>query len=153
MDRLLISFLDGPTVKILLASDGSPCSARAARYVATNFAHLGRKPDVLLLHVDPPLLERIDDHVAPEDIARFHSSNARVALRSARRLFDRGKIPYRQQALVGDPASTIAAVARKDRAELIVMGSHGRGALTALLLGSVVQKVLALTKIPVLVVR
>jgi nucleotide-binding universal stress UspA family protein len=51
------------------------------------------------------------------------------------------------------PHEAIIAQARKVKADLIVMASHGKRAVSALLLGSETQKVLALTKIPVLVVR
>lgn len=43
--------------------------------------------------------------------------------------------------------------AKKSKADLIVMASHGRRAVSAMLLGSETQKVLAYSKIPVLVVR
>ena len=51
------------------------------------------------------------------------------------------------------PHTAIINNARKVKADLIVMASHGRRAVSALLLGSETQKVLSLTKIPVLVVR
>ena len=51
------------------------------------------------------------------------------------------------------PHAAIISNARKTKADLIVMASHGRHAVSALLLGSETQKVLSLTKIPVLVIR
>lgn len=51
------------------------------------------------------------------------------------------------------PAEAIIAAAKKAKANLIVMASHGRKGLDKLLLGSETQKVLAHTKLPVLVVR
>ena len=51
------------------------------------------------------------------------------------------------------PAEAIIAAAKKFKADLIVMASHGRRGLDKLLLGSETQRVLARTKIPVLVVR
>lgn len=51
------------------------------------------------------------------------------------------------------PAEAIVAAAAKAKADLIVMASHGRKGLQKLMLGSETQKVLALTKLPVLVVR
>lgn len=51
------------------------------------------------------------------------------------------------------PAEAIVAAATQAKADLIVMASHGRKGLQKLLLGSETQKVLALTKLPVLVVR
>ena len=51
------------------------------------------------------------------------------------------------------PAEAIVAMAKKFKADLIVMASHGRRGLDKLLLGSETQKVLAHTKLPVLVVR
>jgi nucleotide-binding universal stress UspA family protein len=51
------------------------------------------------------------------------------------------------------PAEAIIATAKKFKADLIVMASHGRKGLDKLLLGSETQKVLAHTRLPVLVVR
>jgi nucleotide-binding universal stress UspA family protein len=60
------------------------------------------------------------------------------------------------ESVIATPASPyqgIIEAARKKRCDLIFMASHGRGALATLLLGSVTQKVLAHSKIPVLVHR
>ena len=51
------------------------------------------------------------------------------------------------------PHQAIINHARKVKADLIVMSSHGRRAISSLLMGSETQKVLALSKLPVLVVR
>jgi len=47
----------------------------------------------------------------------------------------------------------ILDVALSDKADLIVMGSHGRSGLDKLVMGSVTQRVLQHTHLPVLVVR
>lgn len=51
------------------------------------------------------------------------------------------------------PADTILAVAKKRKCDLIVMASHSRKGISAMLLGSQTQKVLAQATIPVLVHR
>lgn len=51
------------------------------------------------------------------------------------------------------PWHGILRAARATRADLIVMASHGRGAVSTLLLGSETSRVLAQSKIPVLVAR
>jgi nucleotide-binding universal stress UspA family protein len=51
------------------------------------------------------------------------------------------------------PWEAIVEYAEKMECDLLVMGSHGRGGVSALLLGSQTQKVLAHSKLPVLVVR
>jgi nucleotide-binding universal stress UspA family protein len=51
------------------------------------------------------------------------------------------------------PAQAITEHALSSGCELIVMGSHGRRGLDAVILGSVAQKVLTLAKLPVLVVK
>jgi len=52
-----------------------------------------------------------------------------------------------------DPFRGIVDAARKERCDIICMASHGRGQLASVLLGNVTQKVLATSKIPVLVCR
>lgn len=51
------------------------------------------------------------------------------------------------------PAQSIIDYANKQHCDLIVMGSHGRRGLDAVLLGSVAHKTLTLSKVPVLVVK
>ena len=51
------------------------------------------------------------------------------------------------------PAMAIIAAAKKNKCDVIVMGSHGRGGLASLLLGSETQKVLAHSTLPVIVAR
>ena len=51
------------------------------------------------------------------------------------------------------PYQGIIEAARKKKCDMILMASHGRGGLATLVLGSVTQKVLAHSKIPVLVYR
>ena len=53
----------------------------------------------------------------------------------------------------GAPWEAIIAAARKAKCDAIVMASHGRRGVSALLLGSETQKVLTHSKMPVLVVR
>ncbi|HZR70687.1 MAG TPA: universal stress protein [Burkholderiales bacterium] len=63
-------------------------------------------------------------------------------------------LPY-SSLLVTDaqPWKAITRAARAKRCDLIVMASHGRRGLSALLLGSETSKVLAHSKVPVLVCR
>ncbi len=52
-----------------------------------------------------------------------------------------------------DPAGEIVKAAAANMCDLILMGSHGRHGIEALLIGSVTQKVLVRSRIPVLVYR
>src|SRR5699024_12690610 len=54
---------------------------------------------------------------------------------------------------VGQTSTTICHTAKEDNADLIVVGSHGRGFVDRALLGSVAHAVLNRSEIPVLVAR
>ncbi|HSH68720.1 MAG TPA: universal stress protein [Deferrisomatales bacterium] len=62
-------------------------------------------------------------------------------------------LPVQRFLEVGIPHEEIAGVAEREKADLIVMTTHGRRGLTHLLLGSVTEKVLRTSPCPVLVVR
>lgn len=137
-------------MKILLPVDGSTNSTKAARYLAK---HWPTDATVTLLNVDMPLTESITRWLDAETIEGFHKDNSKAALKTARRVLTRAGHACKERMLVGDPASEIVELAEKGRHNLIVMGSHGRGAVKSLFLGSVVMKVLSTSRIPVLVVR
>ena len=147
------TFHAGADMRILLPVDGSAHSARAVRYIVKHLQAFGKSPAITLVYVDPPMIERLTRHVGPEDLARFHEKNANAALQAGRRVLTNARIAFRERHLVGEAASSIVQVAKEDHSDLIAMGSHGRGALKSLLLGSVVTKTLAQTRVPVLVVR
>ena len=52
-----------------------------------------------------------------------------------------------------DPGRTIADLARRSRASMIIMGSHGRTGLQRLMLGSIAERTLRYAKCPVLIVK
>jgi nucleotide-binding universal stress UspA family protein len=63
------------------------------------------------------------------------------------------KVPFEHKLLVGDPANAIVEAAEQERADLIVIGTHGRTGLTRLLMGSVAEAVVRKAKCPVLTVK
>lgn len=140
-------------MKILLATDGSRFSARAASYLAKYRGVFGTTKQIVLLYVDPLLPRSIEAEWDPEEAARYHAEAAHAAMRTAKAALKRARLLFGEKALIGDPASTIVDVAKRGKFALIVMGSHGRSALASLVLGSVTAQVIAHCTIPVLVVR
>lgn len=142
-------------MKILLPVDGSPSSHRAVRYVIRHWGDTtpSSRPALVLLHVDPPLSAGVTRYLSAHDIERFHAANAHAALRTARRALAKAGHTFEEVNETGDPAEAIARLASSLRCQLVAMGSHGWGRLLSLVLGSVVVKVLATSRVPVLVVR
>lgn len=142
-------------MKILLPVDGSPSSARAVRYVIRHWGgpEETARASLVLLHVDPVLSAGVARYLTAQDIARFHEDNAKSALRNARRALHQASLPFEELHQIGEPPEVITRLAGKLRCDLVAMGSHGWGALLSLMLGSVVVKVLANSRVPVLVIR
>jgi nucleotide-binding universal stress UspA family protein len=73
------------------------------------------------------------------------------------RLIKRGKLARRDQRLVllrgQNPARLIVNHAKKARAAMIIMGSHGRTGLRRLVLGSVAERTVRYAECPVLIVK
>jgi nucleotide-binding universal stress UspA family protein len=70
-----------------------------------------------------------------------------------RRLADRGFRRAETHVWYGPPAAAIVEAATTQRADLIVMSTHGRSGLGRLILGSVAESVLRGTTAPILIVR
>jgi universal stress protein A len=58
-------------------------------------------------------------------------------------------VPYEHRMLMGDPATEIVRLADEEKVDLIVMGTHGRGGLRRLLMGSVAESVVRHANCPV----
>lgn len=61
--------------------------------------------------------------------------------------------PVQIEVLLGDPAAAIASFAQDQKAQLIVLPSHGRTGISRLLIGSTAERVVRLAHCPVLVLR
>lgn len=59
---------------------------------------------------------------------------------------------YEHRLIDGDPVTAIIAEASKPGYDVLVVGTHGRSGMTKLLLGSVTEKLIRLSPIPVLTV-
>jgi nucleotide-binding universal stress UspA family protein len=140
-------------MNILLAVDGSEYSRKTASWLATHVSLLSSKPKITVLNAHPAIPVRAAPAVGKNAVERYYREECETALAPACAILKRGGVEHEALWQVGDPAKTIVDIARKRKANLIVMGSHGEGSLAGLLLGSVVTKVLARCKVPVLVVR
>lgn len=140
-------------MRIVIAADGSPTATRAAGRAAKLAAAMKQPPEVIVLAVDPPLMKSVAVAMGPDLLAKYHADNARFALRGPGAALRRAGLGYEEKTMVGDPAGSIVKFCAASKADLLVMGSHGRGAATSLLLGSVTMKVLSGSKVPTLVVR
>ena len=62
-------------------------------------------------------------------------------------------VPIETAVLEGSPSREIVRYAEREGCDLIVMGTHGRGGIDRLLLGSVAERVVRSSEVPVLTVR
>ncbi|MCK6500159.1 MAG: universal stress protein [Nitrospira sp.] len=91
--------------------------------------------------------------VSVEDVEAYHREEGLQALKSARDKLDAAGVKYSWHIAVGRIADTIIHFAREHAVDRIVMGTHGRSALTHLLLGSVASDVSRNTDVPVTLIK
>jgi nucleotide-binding universal stress UspA family protein len=146
-------------MKILFAVDGSAYTVKAAQYLASHFRQFGSALELHLLHVHLPIppglaLAQAEKLFGDDIDKRYYSDESKAALAPAEDIFRQHGIAFRSAHKVGDVAQEIHRYSSAHAVDMIVMGSHGHGALGKLLLGSVATKVMALeSDIPVLIVR
>lgn len=141
-------------MKILLAADGSSYTKLAALHLVTLAAAFAKPPEVYLLNVHAPLPYAGAAAVSgAETVRRYHKEECEAALAVGEHVLRKAGVAFTSHWVVGDPAKEIEAFCTKHDIGLIVMGSHGHGALRNLTLGSFADLVLRNTKVPVTVVR
>lgn len=140
-------------LKALVPVDGSRTSERAVRHVISLMQGRERM-EVHLVNVQETAdaLE-VRRFMKPAEIKQLQMEHGHAALASAKKLLDRAGVKYREHVLIGDPAEKIASFARRGKFDKIILGTHGRGAVTSLLMGSVATKVLHRSTVPVTLVK
>ena len=141
--------------RVLIPIDGSDCALRGVALVISKRA-LYLSPDdveIHLINVQAPFSNDISRFVSQQQINEFHRQQSEEALQGARQLLDDAGVKYRCHIEVGNIAETITALASSLECDQIVMGTHGRGAFKEFVMGSIPLKVLALSEIPVLLIK
>lgn len=142
-------------MKILLAVDGSSYSLDAVRHLIEHADWYRGPLRVDLVYVNPPLpySGRVSGVVGKGQIERYHQEEGEAALAGAKKLLDAAGVAYTTHIHTGPVAETIVRLSKLRKCDLIFVGTHGRTAAGSLLLGSVANKVLHLSTVPVLLVR
>ena len=139
-------------MKILLAVDGSDYTGKMLDYM-TRQPLFDQQHDYTLFNAQPPLPPHAASAVGARATREYHQDEARKVLDPAlSRLRDGG---YRASTewRTGPAGETIARFATDGGYDLVLMGTHGYGALGRLIMGSVAAQVLANCTVPVLLIR
>ncbi len=144
--------------KILLATDGSDFSLRAAHHAASLAKKMGAS--VTVIHVAEPMnelayigLPGFELGVDPTRLNEFqHEVSEKIIARTGEILTTEG-IAYETHRDLGHPAKTVVDLAEKGGFDLIVVGSSGHGQTGAILLGSVSDRIAHRAHCPVLIVK
>ena len=143
-------------MKIMIGVDDSPHSRAAVEFVQKMTWPKGSK--VIVVSVVRPVVAVYAEAYAPagpypaavsEDLVRFHQETAV----SAERDLQGAGLATEARIVHGDPRTALVDAARGERADLLVMGSHGRTGMAKLLLGSVASHVVTHAPCSVMVVK
>ncbi len=145
--------------RILIATDGSELSMKGVEQGLVLASQL--KAQVVVVTVSEPIVTGFDDALGWGAANRFSTEYQQARDEAAQRVFDAVAERAAAHGLALTPvhvrdryaAEGIIEAAAEQKADLIVMTSHGRRGLGRLLIGSQTHEVLTHSQVPVLVVR
>ncbi|MEY4643200.1 MAG: universal stress protein [Hylemonella sp.] len=140
-------------MKILLAVDGSEYTKKMLAYLTTHSELFSSGNDYTIFTAQPALPPRARAAVGKEIVDNYYSEEAEKILAPVSKFLMRHGIDAKSQWKVGHAGEQIAKLASSGKYDMLMMGSHGHGALGNLVMGSVATQVLAHCKVPVLLVR
>ncbi|MBK9608171.1 MAG: universal stress protein [Betaproteobacteria bacterium] len=141
-------------MKILLAADGSAFTRIAAQHLVNHIEWFAKVPEIHIVHVHPPMpYPGAAARAGKAAVAKYHREESEGALAVAEKVLVKAGLAYISYWLVGEVARELATYARARDIDLVVMGSHGHGALASLALGSVATKCIATLEVPIMIVR
>lgn len=140
-------------MKILLAADGSAYTKKALAWLMTNQSFKEAGDELVVLHVQTPLPPRVRTAIGADVVKSYQADEAAKVLSPIERFLRRHDLAWRVQWVVGSPADEILRVAKREKVHQICMGTHGRGLLGRVVMGSVAQRVLAESPVPMLMVK
>lgn len=143
-------------MKVLIGVDDSPHAEKTLEFVR-KMSWPADTAVVVASAVQVPFMAYSEAYAMPivdtgAWIAQLTKLHEDLASRGARKLADAG-LRTQSRVLQGDPREALIEEAKKERVDLMVVGSHGRTGLEKLVMGSVASHVVAHAPCSVLVVR
>lgn len=139
--------------KILCAVDLSEHSAQVAEYAALFANKLGA--ELYVVYVAPTLSQYTGFKVPQSDIHAFVGeivSGAQASMNDFCAAHFQG-LNVKNEVLVGYASDEILAKAKRDCVDMVIMGTHGRKGIDRILFGSVAEKVVKNSEVPVLTIH
>ncbi len=140
-------------LKILVPVDGSDNSNKSVSDFIRLLGWYKETPEIHLLNVQLPLHGAVSCFIDRENIKQYHQEEGFKSLQSARDLFEQAGIVCQPHILVGDPAEMIVHCAAEKKCDQIAIGPRGLGGVKGLLMGSVANKLMQLSPLPVLLIK
>ncbi|MCC7040847.1 MAG: universal stress protein [Burkholderiales bacterium] len=138
-------------MRIVVPTDGSQASLAAINELLPLFVWFARPVTLALVHVHEKIpYSRAVAWIGKDAAQKYYDEESDAALAPGAAVLETAGVTFEKVRRVGDPAQEIVAFASEWKGDLIAIGRHGHTALQKLLLGSVAQKVVAASTIPVL---
>jgi len=143
---------------LLLATDGSKLSGKAVVHAIALAKAVGAKITAFYAAPDYPMPAYADgvvyEPVSRKEYGKLAAQDAdKILAEVSGKAAAAGVECKTAYSIAAAPWEAILDAAKKNRCDAIVMASHGRRGISAVLLGSETQKVLTHSKLPVIVVR
>jgi nucleotide-binding universal stress UspA family protein len=143
-------------MRILVGVDDSPCSERAVDFVRKMKWPAGSRLLVLsVAHIPVPVTGDLygGEQASVGVSAELERTTHQALAERVQTTFREAGLATETRVTLGDPRVDLVEIARAERADLIVVGSHGRTGIGKLLLGSVASHVVTHAPCSVLVVK
>ena len=138
--------------RILVPTDGSEETRRAVEH-AIDLAEEHDATIHALYVVNSASFSSLPMESSWESVASMMNKEGEAALDDVEGIAEERGVTVERALVDGNPSREIVRYAEDEDCDLVVMGTHGRGGIDRLLLGSVTEKVVRSSSVPVLTVR
>lgn len=140
-------------MKILAAVDGSSYTKRMLGYLTAHAEWLLAGHDITVLTVCAAVPSRAAAALDHETLQSYYEDEAEQVFKPIRSFFAAQGVTASFVRKTGHAAEVIAKTAEAGQFDLLLLGSHGHGALSSMVMGSITAKVLASCRTPALLIR
>lgn len=144
-------------MNILLAADGSRYTKKALAFLMANremwINPSGADSTLHVIHVQVPIPPRVRSAVGAQIVNHYLTEESDKVLKPVEKFLKGHEVSYKTDWVVGSASDEIIKAAKRCKAHMVVMGTHGHGVLGRIVMGSVAQRVVTGCDIPVLLVK